>query len=221
MPDPSQTLQALGIALVAVVLLWFALGTQANIRRGNAVMRWLQGGLPLLGPRATVRWLGSSVAELGILEPRAPFRGAEVKVVLQPRDMGALWALARARGRRDFLLLRADLVRAPRFRADLIAPAAWTARDRRADDTPLEHVERRSDASGGTLEVRWDAGADVAALERAWNALGRAGGGMWRISVRQLVPHLEVHVLVPPPSADARAFLDALRDLAVALTERR
>lgn len=220
MPDLSQAPQALGIALVAVVLLWFALGTQRNIRRGNAVMRWLQGGLPLLGPRATVRWLGSSVAELRILEPRAPFRGAEVKVVLEPRDMGVLWAVARSRGRRDFLLLRCDLVRAPRFRADLIAPTAWTASDRRADDAPLEHVERWTDAGGATVEVRSELGADVAVLERAWSALARTGSGMWRISVRPLVPHLEVHAPVPSPSADARVFLDALRDLGVALTER-
>src|SRR5919198_4169854 len=90
---------ALLIALL-VVLLWFALGTRNNIRKGNDLLRWLQTGLPLLGRRTTLRWLGSSVAELQIANADAPFRDATVMVVLEPRDVGLLWAFARARGRR-------------------------------------------------------------------------------------------------------------------------
>lgn len=221
MPDLSQLLEGLGLLLVAAVLLWFTVGTQTNIRKGNRVMRWLQAGLPAVGPRATVRWLGSSVAELRILEPRAPYRAAELKIVLEPRDVGALWALARSRGRRDFLLLRADLVRAPLFRAELVAPHAWTAGDRRADDAPFDREEPWTDAAGGAVTLRADRGADTAALQRAWDVLQRQAGGMWRISVRPLVPHLELHLRVPAlERTDARALLETIGELAETLSRR-
>ncbi|MGH2667639.1 MAG: hypothetical protein ACRDH5_00695, partial [bacterium] len=56
---------ALAVVLLLVVMLWFTWGTQHNISRGNQLLRWLQDGLPLLGRRTTLRWLGSSAAELG------------------------------------------------------------------------------------------------------------------------------------------------------------
>lgn len=222
MPDPSAVLPGLGIVLVAVVLLWFAFGTQVNIRTADRVMRWLQDGLPLLGPRTTLRWLGSSVAELRIAQPRAPLRAATLMIVLEPRDLGLLWALARRRGRRDFLLLRLDLVRAPRVRADLVDPRAWTARDRRGDDAPFEREEAWTDAAGGAVHVRHDGGADLARLGAFWDRLDRASGGAWRISVHPLVPHLEIHLLVPPRgTSDPRELLGTVRELAEAVAAPR
>lgn len=222
MPEPTALFQALGVALVAVVLLWFAVGTQLNIRKGDRAMRWLQSGLPLLGPRTTLRWLGSSVAELKIVDPRAPCRAALAMIVLEPRDLSAIWALSRGRGRRDFLLLRLDLVRAPRFRADLIDPGAWTAGDRRSDDAPFAHQGSWTDATGRTVTMRSDDAADLARLRTAWDQLSGSSGGAWRISVRQLVPHLEVHCLFPSPeSADARRLLGAVRELAEAVAAPR
>jgi hypothetical protein len=131
MPDLTAFLPGLGVLLVAVVLLWFTIGTQRNISTGNRLLRWLQDGLGVLGPRTTLRWLGSSVAELRIVGPLPPFREALVMVVLEPRDLGALWSLARSRGRRDFLVVRLNLVRAPRMAVDLVDPTAWTAGDQR------------------------------------------------------------------------------------------
>ncbi len=222
MPDPSAFLPGLGIALVAVVMLWFAFGTQANIRRGERAMRWLEAGLPLLGPRTTVRWLGSSVAELTIVSPRSPYRAAVLMVVLEPRDLGALWALSRARGRRDFLLFRLDLQRAPRWRADLIDPRAWTAGDGRADDAPFDRETAWTDLAGGAIRVRHDAPADLATLRPFWARLGELSGGTWRISVRPLVPHLEIHLLLPAPeSRDAKELIAAVRELSEAVAAER
>src|SRR5918999_1589592 len=148
MPDPSAFLPALLIVVLAVVMVWFTMGTQRNITRGNRVLTWLQEGLPALGPRTTLRWLGSSVAELRITQPRHPYREAVVMVVLEPRDLGAFWALARRRGRRDFLLLRLSLVRAPTIRADLVAEAAWTASHTRRDEPDPEQREAWTDEAG-------------------------------------------------------------------------
>jgi hypothetical protein len=201
MPDLGPLASAAALALLTVVLVWFAVGTQTNIRRGNRILSWMQEGLPLLGPRATLKWFGSSVAALRIVEPVAPVREAEVLVVLEPRDLGAVWALLRSRGRRDFIVVRVNGMRAPRFRADLSDPRAWTARDRRADEEPPS-VAATAIGSGGPYELRHDGDAPLEALGRAWEALAAASAGTWRLSVRPTVPHVEVHLL-PPSLAPA------------------
>src|ERR687895_773469 len=94
------------ILLLIAVMLVFALGTRRNIRRGNALLTWLQEGLPLLGRKTTFRWLGSTAVVLRILAAKDPFREAEVVVVLEPRDVTLLWAWWRRRGRRGFVVLR-------------------------------------------------------------------------------------------------------------------
>src|SRR5512146_1262926 len=92
------------IAVVLLVVGWFAAGTQYNVRKGERALRWLQQGLSLIGERTTLRWLGSSIAELKIRQAEAPFRSAEILVVLEPRDVAPYWLLARLRGRRDLLV---------------------------------------------------------------------------------------------------------------------
>jgi hypothetical protein len=215
MPDPSAFGPALLIVLLLLVMGWFTLGTQRNISRGNRLLAWLQDGLPALGPRTTVRWLGSSVAELRIAEARSPYREAVVMVVLEPRDLGALWAMSRARGRRDFVVLRLSLIRAPRWEADLIDPAAWTAGHQRPDDTELDARDPWTDDSGRAIRVADDGRADVEALRTHWDRLAQDSGGAWRISVRSTVPHLEVHLLPPDlERASARRLFAAVGALA-------
>jgi len=138
-----------------------------------------------------------------------------VMVVLEPRDLGALWAVSRRRGRRDFLLFRLSLVRAPTVRADLIDQNAWTADHTRRDEPEPEHRQSWTDATGRVVEVRHDDRSDLAVLQRAWTELGRNSGGTWRISIRPTVPHLEVHVLAPDPDRhDARGLFDEVGRLA-------
>ena len=81
MPPLEAFGPSIAIGMILFVMLWFALGTQRNIRKGNDLLRWLQGGLPILGRRTTMRWLGSSAVELGIVEPASPFREDRKSVV--------------------------------------------------------------------------------------------------------------------------------------------
>jgi hypothetical protein len=223
MPPLEAFAPSIAIGLILFVMLWFALGTQRNIRRGNDLLRWLQGGLPLLGRRTTMRWLGSSAVELGIVEPAAPFREATVVVVLEPRDVSVLWAFARSRGRRDFVIVRVNLVRAPRFSMEVRDPRGWTGRE-----------EPNSPDGAGGGEDAWQTidwpdesiaragpGADDGAVRSAWAQLAEAGDGVWKLTVQPVVPHLEVHVR-PPADAGRSAdqLLAPIRDLATKLVER-
>jgi hypothetical protein len=117
---------ALFIVVVILVVGWFAAGTHYNVRKGEAALTWLQQGLPLVGGKTTLRWLGSSVVELKIPRAKAPFSEAEVLVVLEPRDVAPLWWIARLRGRRDLLVFRAALQQRPQIQIEAHDPQSWT-----------------------------------------------------------------------------------------------
>jgi hypothetical protein len=223
MPPLEAFGPSIAIGLILFVMLWFALGTQRNIRKGNDLLRWLQGGLPLLGRRTTMRWLGSSAVELGIVEPAAPFREATVVVVLEPRDVGVLWAFARSRGRRDFVIVRVNLVRAPRFSMEVRDPRGWTGRGE------PDAGDGAADGASGWQAVAWPdgcvaragPGADQAAVRSMWDRLTDAGAGVWTLTVQPVVPHLEVHMRPPPTgTSGADRLLAPIRDLAASLVER-
>ena len=216
MPDLSPYLGGAAVVAIAVFLVWFALGTQRNIRTGNDVLRWLQDGLPLLGRRTTLRWMGSSVVELKISEAAEPFRDATILVVLEPRDIGFLWAWARLRGRRDFVIVRANLREPPRLDVDAWDAHAWTGRPSGAaeDGRPIEWP-----AAG--IEARTDAEGDPTAIRTAWSALALATPRVWRLSVQPVVPHIEAHFLVPERrGVSSKAVIEPLRDLARSLRPR-
>jgi hypothetical protein len=218
------------LVVAAFVLLgWFALGTVYNIRHGEAVLRWLQGGLPRLGPRTTLRWLGSSAVMLGIGKARPPFREVELAVVLEPRDVPWFWLVARGRGRRDLLILRAQLVSAPAAEYDLLLPDSWSGRDA---------LQRARERGWQESTVSDAAAPDAAAPEAALLApAGRTGAAdpaaalaaarqvhpeTWRLSVRRERPHLELHVPLPDPGRDdAARFVEAQRALAQAVINAR
>lgn len=214
MTDMSLPGVALFLALV-VVLLWFAFGTQHNIKRGNDLLRWFQGGLVLLGDRTTLRWLGSSAVQLNISEPRPPLGAAEVVIALEPRDLVWLWPLSRRRGRRDMMILRARLERAPLFELEAGDPSGWTGTDR---------IDRLD--TGSWYETRWGdrvmvfhaRDADPELVRKHWEDLGSAAGAVWRLSIRREHPHLEAHLPVPDtkttdPRRIAECFLDLARSV--------
>jgi hypothetical protein len=225
MPPLEAFGPSIAIGLILFVMLWFALGTQRNVRKGNDLLRWLQDGLPILGRRTTMRWLGSSAVELGIVEPSAPFRDVTVVVVLEPRDVSVLWAWARWRGRRDFVIVRANLVRSPRFVAEIRDPGGWTGREDTLQGDggggDRSAVAWRTLGWPGDAVARAGPGTDEAAIRSTWDRLTRASGGVWRLTIQPVVPHLEIHVR--PPTANAGGAVELLapiRDVAATLAAR-
>jgi hypothetical protein len=198
-------------AAVAAFMAAFAIGTQRNIRKGNLALRWLQPALPALGQRASLRWLGSSAVELKMSAPRKPFAEVEAVVVLEARDLAWLWAWGRRRGRRDFLILRARLLRAPRFELEAGDAGGWTGPDALARLDTGAWQEADWDSPG--VRVAHTPEADPEEARRHWERLREASGGVWRLSIRRTPPHLEVHVLFPNiaemgPEALVRSFCD-------------
>jgi hypothetical protein len=216
MPDASAILSSIAVALLLVIMLSFAIGTQRNVSKGNARLRWLQPALPALGQRTTLRWLGSSVVQLDFVEPLEPFREVSVLVVLEPRDVPFMWLFTRARGRRDTLIFRTSLRRAPRMELEATDAAAWI----KAGDAEEAAGWPAAAFPAGVVATAAPGSDDasVVAARRAWEALGSVSEGVWRMSIRRTVPHLELHIR--PPRDDRAApegMVGAIRDLAVAL----
>jgi hypothetical protein len=210
MPDLSAIAASVVIGLVIVFLLWFAVGTQGNIRRGEGFLRWLQTGLPVLGRRTTVRWFGSSAVELTITQPSDPFSQAQTVVVLEPRDLGWLWAIARSRGRRDFLILRARLKLSPAFELEAGDERGWTGADRLKKLDPDAWEQH----AWGTVRVAHTPGADTEKIRRFWNDFDARSGGVWRLSIRRDNPHLELHVRLSGDRDSAEGLFVKFRELA-------
>jgi hypothetical protein len=198
------------IAIAAVALVaWFAAGTIWNVRRGHAVMRWMQEGLPLVGERTTVRWLGSSAVEMVIREGKGPFASVTLIIFMEARDTPWMWALGRLRGRRDLLIARGVLKRAPKLECEVLEVGSWSAREAQSR-VPREWAQENVGGlaiHGASAEAR--AFAD-SLLEHATSA----GLIIKRLSVRRNEPHFQIHVGLPGDGKPADGFFTAVRGLA-------
>ena len=190
------------LAAIAVLIVgWFAGGTVWNVRRGNAVLRWMQPALKALGDRTTVRWLGSTAVELVIADARPPFRSVTVVVFLEPRDMPWMWALSR---RKDTIIVRGELRAAPGADFEALDLESWSGRDalKKASDLPLR---REGVFAGSESEFARAAGLQEIAA--------RSGLPVRRLSVHRAVPHLVLHVDAPKEGASPGSLFDAVREL--------
>ena len=179
---------AIFILVVILVVGGFALGTHRNVRRGDDAMRWAQGGLPLVGEKTTLHWLGSSVVQLKIQNAKRPFRDAEVLFVLEPRDIAPLWLLARARGRRDLFIFRSRMHTLPEFEFEAFAPNAWSARGREAQlrRRKWQLVPARDSLVAYSPEP-------VPAAHQLLDLAALNGCPVLRLSVQRGDPNFEVH----------------------------
>lgn len=200
------------VVVALVVVGWFALGTHLNVRRGHRLLHWLQGGLPRLGERTTVRWLGSSGLELKVQEARVPFKSAELFILLEPRDLPVLWWLFRARGRRDLLIIRGELRTPPPAELEALDRRSWSARG----------LERKLRSQGWT-PVAVPSGSPLIAYARGESdaatqilpLIGLPELSLVRIALHHGAPQLEVHWhLTAVPNVASRDVFETLYRIA-------
>ena len=214
--DPQYIL----VIAVVVIMGWFAIGVLYNLRRGDALLKWIQTGLPSIGQRTTFRWLGTSVAELVIAHAKKPFRRLETLLVLKPRDIFWMTFLASLQGRSDIVIFRAQLTTAPITDLELVDPKTWSGR------ATLKDIQQRKWESKSYKDMQlWAPQGllDLAAstLDRLTVPMEKLSPRYARFSLRRDAPNLEVHVPFPQyRTADADQYFEALRGLARAVSER-
>lgn len=201
------------VVVVALVMGWFAIGSIWNVRKGNAAMRWMQGGLRLVGERTTVRWIGTTSVELGIAKALRPFEQLKLVVFLEPRDVPWLWAFSRQRGRRDTLIVVAQLGREPRQELEALDPASWSGRDalRRMRS---ERWSVREPSSPEQLPIYYKYDAALPLGDELLDLIQGTGVTVRRLSLRRGEPHVQLHVDLPTPSTPAAEFFARLRAVA-------
>jgi hypothetical protein len=198
--------------VVAVVMVWFAAGSIWNVRKGKATLRWMQDGLQLLCERTTVRWLGTTAVELVLSKSKPPFEEATLVIFLEPRDVPWLWGFSKSRGRRDALILRARLRRAPHADLEALDRSSFAGRDalRRMAS---ERWSVRESAAPGAPPVFYKVEGALPLADDLLE-LARAGGlTVRRLSVRRADPHLQLHVDLPAGFAPAADFFAAVRTI--------
>jgi len=215
--DPQYIL----VVAVIVIMGWFAIGVLYNLRRGEALLKWIQKGLPSIGQRTTFRWLGTSVAELVIAHAKKPFRRLETLLVLTPRDIFWMTFLASLQGRSDIVIFRAQLTTAPLTDLELVDPKTWSGR------AALKQIEQRKWASTSYKDMQlWAPQGllDLAAstLDRLTIPMEKLSPRYARFSLRRDAPNLEVHVPFPRyRTANADQYFETLRELASAVSDRK
>ena len=212
------------ILVVAVIVLmgWFAIGVIFNLRRGDALLKWMQNGLPDIGQKTTFRWLGTSVAELVIARAKKPFRRLETLLVFKPRDVFWMTILAYFQGRDDIVIFRAQLVTAPMTDLELVDPKTWSGRGvlkqfatRKWESKPYQGLQLMAPAGLLDLATR--------TLDRLAIPMQNLSSHYARFSLRRDAsqPNLEMHVPFPAyRTLDARQYFGTLRELARAISER-
>ncbi len=207
---PFVTAILTGLAILVVA--WFAAGSIYNVRRGREVLRWMQAGLPALGARTTVRWLGTTAVQMVLREPRAPFQEVTLIVFLEPRDVPWMWALSRPRGRRDLLIIRGLLRNPPRVDLEALDPRSWSGREvlRRLKGAEWSV---REPSSPGAVPVFYQAAQGLARADELVTVAARIGVAVPRLSVRRGTPHLQLHLALPGPGVPADTFFETVREL--------
>lgn len=204
------TLLAVGAVLVVG---WFAAGTFWNVRKGSAVMRWMQGGLPLVGDRTTVRWLGTTSVEMNLQRANPPFSGAAVVVFLEPRDIPWMWALSRWRGRRDTLIARGNLRETPRADVEILDRSSWSGRDAMRQVSAGDWLLREP-SSPEDLTVYYKTPAGLALGDAMISLARQAGLEVRRLSVLRSERGFRLHLALPPATTSARDLFGAVLTLA-------
>jgi len=211
--------QNIVIIVVVIFMGWFALGSIYNVRRGNALLKWMQAGLPDVGQKTTLRWLGTSVVELVIAQAKKPFRRLETLLVLKPRDVFWMTLVAYFQRREDIVIFRAHLTTAPVTDLELLDLKTWTGQDtqkrirqRKWESTTYQGLQLMAPA--GLLDLA------TKTLDRLALPMQKLSAHYARFGLHRNAPNFEVHVPFPDfRTVDARQYFDALRELARAVNE--
>ncbi len=203
--------ELIAIAAIAVVA-WFAVGTIWNVRTGRELMRWMQGGLSVLGQRTTVRWLGSSAVEMVIRDGKTPFASATLVIFLEARDTPWMWALGRSRGRRDTLIIRGVLRRAPVLEFEVLDPISWSGRDA-LPRVPARWLVRQGEIPGG-ISTHYETAKGMALADALLAQAQNSKLPVRRLSLRRTEPNFQLHLPLPDRRQPARDFFEAVHSLA-------
>ncbi len=107
------------MAFAAGGVFWFIAGALRNRRRADRELARLEPLLERLGADRAGAWVAPGTLRISIGKGRSAIARSTVVLLLEPREVGVLWLINRWKGRRDLLVIRCSLRRAPQRWAEL------------------------------------------------------------------------------------------------------
>jgi len=179
-----MTLNQIIVIGLVIVLVWWPIGGLINRRRGQAWLAWLQTGVKELGATNTPMWLKAfhSAGQLTLGNFRAPFRSIEILFTLEPRDNLIIWGLRHLRGRRDEMILQANLQENPiqELEVGYHGRQSYDMYLAKQKDNPFRQLPEQD---GFRIAAR--GGADEASLARLRKFLAAEGKVILRMSLQR------------------------------------
>jgi hypothetical protein len=177
------------IALSAFLFLWYFFANTANRRQGIATYRWLRQALEVYGKISRAEWIGASNmgARLTVDKAASPLRRVQAHYLLEPREFLPYWLASRLRGKRDTVVIQADLRTPPKGNLEIRRIAARSANalpgdERVGPDFQIVRADTKSTSMMASLDAY----------------LASTGSTVERILIRRHAPHLELHARLKP-----------------------
>jgi hypothetical protein len=100
-------------------------------RRAHRLALWSKRFIDPLGGTQRIRWLGGQAFRMEVEDPKAPFRSLMVTGLVESWDVPMVWAWNRLHGRRDMVLIQAQLREQPLWGLEVFRPGTLLAGDAR------------------------------------------------------------------------------------------
>lgn len=133
-----------------VLAFWYLLAAIYNRRRGLGIYYWMRNGFDQLGEEISSRWIGSSGsgAQIHIHKATPPLKHVDLIYLLASRELLPLFLVDLLRGKRDRLIVKAELRSQPIGEVEVVPARSGLARQLRAEskdpwqvaDMPHERV---------------------------------------------------------------------------------
>lgn len=183
------------LILFLVLLCWYLLGMQYNIRRERRALKWMEQGLPIIGEKAALDWSGVSHVEIQVPKAKEPFRSADVVIDLVPREIPFWWFWRKNVPTQDTIIVRAQLRTAPHF--DLVSHSPHVPADEqlKRSGTGQWTAVQGGLANAMTADIRGNISPYT--VNRLIVQTTLEGMTLTRLIVHRSAPNLEVHYLLP------------------------
>ena len=200
------------IILCILTGLWYVTGFYYNRRKSKTVAGWLYTGLSPYGDVKVSRLKGTAAwgAQFHVDCRKAPFRYFEVTFLLDPRENLPLWIYNRLLGKRDEIVLKANLSRVPPQELEAAYKGDHQFKNL-VDGEQNRPYEWMSVPPWFVLAYRGR--KDLDALDHLKDLLKKYDRGISRISIQRKDPHLLMRANLSALQAEpAEKFLGEIRD---------
>ncbi len=176
------------VYLSFLFLIWYFIGSYLNQRQSHQIIRWIQGGLGILGEGISVRWLSISGFQILVEGPLPPFKGMAFMVILEPRSMLLAWLFHRLMGRKGLLSIRGNLLREPNLEFEVFDPQNRIGKE--ALQTVTQENWLSQELENTSFVLAFQQGNHQERLHRLSSIFQPWVPHLLRISIRKNFPHL-------------------------------